>query len=561
MAIPLLQIPGNIKQQFAPFVIDPKAKLHKFVKSSIELERGVSPQFFSYRKNNVDYSSGKALLRFYPSSLDTIQINDDISYKLLYGRDQKGEPTQNSLTIQDVLNCIPGVSIREFLPDTRLDQCINMFTSLITEMTKLFSDAENKPGESKQSTQSTDTKTDNPWYKKLSAAAWYTMRYMVGMTNPNFFNDLKFDENTFPFTNYNTEVVDSFGFGDKSPGFYVMKFPYALYYRLQSCVTTNVYEVPAQSDNKAIYSSSGSAGWTSGGDIMSVGGFRISGLLNKIPVIGGIANMILGNIGINYMPWWNAEAGSNTKEPEVNIKFDLFNDNAKSAMDNFIFVNTIVPNNRWIQYNMFQHSSNLYDVKIEGLNRLFACAGDFNVTYEGVLRDPPASWIRTLAYSHLNQNMDKDNFLNNAIVNKIIKIPDVYHVELKFQSLLPANFNNFIFMYAQNTNHMSIYQDKAYDKSVLTEALPNAIASYAKRIKNVWNAGDSAVEDLGEKIDENKKLRERKWQMLKDSALHRKKLRLNRSNNNSNSNSNSNSNHLRGMTCQILKINIDVRFI
>lgn len=39
---------------------------------------------------------------------------------------------------------------------------------------------------------------------------------------------------------------------------------------------------------------------------MSSGGFRVSSLLSKIPVIGNIANMILGNIGINYMPWWNA---------------------------------------------------------------------------------------------------------------------------------------------------------------------------------------------------------------------------------------------------------------
>ena len=51
---------------------------------------------------------------------------------------------------------------------------------------------------------------------------------------------------------------------------------------------------------------------------------------------------------------------------------------------------------------------------------------------------------------------------------------------------------------------MDVYKDKAFDKSILTEALSNAIGSYAKRIKNVWNAGDSAVEDKGEKIDEKK---------------------------------------------------------
>ena len=86
---------------------------------------------------------------------------------------------------------------------------------------------------------------------------------------------------------------------------------------------------------------------------MSSGGFRISGLLNKIPLIGDLANMILGNIGINYMPWWNAESGAKTIEPAVNLKFELFNDSYEAALANFLFVNTIVPNNKWIQYNMF----------------------------------------------------------------------------------------------------------------------------------------------------------------------------------------------------------------
>jgi hypothetical protein len=95
-------------------------------------------------------------------------------------------------------------------------------------------------------------------------------------------------------------------------------------------------------------------GWTDGGDdLMSAGGFRLSNLLGKIPGVGSLANMILGNIGINYMPWWNAGPGSHTQEPEITITFDLYNDNIDAAINNFVFVNTIVPNNKWIQYNMF----------------------------------------------------------------------------------------------------------------------------------------------------------------------------------------------------------------
>lgn len=107
------------------------------------------------------------------------------------------------------------------------------------------------------------------------------------------------------------------------------------------------------SDGKIIMMSDGMAGWGDGSDFMGAGGFRVTGFLDKIPLIGTIANMILGNIGINYMPWWNAESGSKVAEPEMTVKFELFNDNIYKALINFIFVNTLVPSNKWLQYNIF----------------------------------------------------------------------------------------------------------------------------------------------------------------------------------------------------------------
>lgn len=114
-------------------------------------------------------------------------------------------------------------------------------------------------------------------------------------------------------------------------------------------MTTNIYEVPGVPSSKTITSSPGGmSGWTDGGDIFSEGGFRLSGILGKIPVVGNLANMILGNIGINYCPWWNAESGTKTKMPEVEVKFDLYNDSSSSAMVNFIFVNTLVSGNKFV---------------------------------------------------------------------------------------------------------------------------------------------------------------------------------------------------------------------
>ena len=493
---PFFQIPGNVKQQFAPFVLNPDSRLNLPATASTDLKGKVSPQVFSYKDLSGDYASGKAKLNFYPSSFnDAMVVQDDISFKLLYGRDNDYFKTQKSITISDILNTIPGVQIREFLPDTRLDQCINMFVDLFSSMKKVIS------GEKDQSDSSTSQKDPNKnkkdsedsLFSKIKNVAWYTMKYMVGATSPDFFDDLG-RLNDLPFSSYKQEIYDSFkmfGKATSAPGYFVMTFPYTLYYRLQTCVTTNIYEIPAAQSSKTILASgSGMAGWTDGGsDFMSAGGFRISDLLGKIPLVGGIANMILGNIGINYMPWWNASSGSKTKEPQIELTFDLFNDNADAALMNFIFVNTLVPNNKWIQYNMFQHSSALYDVKIEGINRLFACAGDFTVTYEGVLRDPPISWISQLVSKHANKNMNPDAFEMNIIKNKLIKIPDVYRVKMTFQSLLPANFNNYIFAYAQNSCHIVDYKDKVYDSSAISELLPQAIGKFGKRIVAAWEKG------------------------------------------------------------------------
>jgi hypothetical protein len=159
--------------------------------------------------------------------------------------------------------------------------------------------------------------------------------------------------------------------------------------------------------------------------------------LMKVPGLDKILKSIFGNVRINYMNWWDAESGSKTEEPEVTIKFSLFNDTADSAMMNFIFINTIVPNNMWIQYGLFQHSSHIYDIKIDGHKRLFACAGNVKVSYKGVLRNPPPIWIKTLVNKHGNNSIDKNKFYENIFNNNLIKIPDIYEVELQFKSMLP----------------------------------------------------------------------------------------------------------------------------
>lgn len=84
-------------------------------------------------------------------------------------------------------------------------------------------------------------------------------------------------------------------------------------------------------------------------------------------------------------------------------------------------------------------------MKIEGVNRLFACAAAFDVTYDGVLRNPPEKFYKLLS-GHINTNCNS-SLATDIIANNLVKIPDIYHVNMSFKSLLPANFNNFMYTY------------------------------------------------------------------------------------------------------------------
>ena len=102
-------------------------------------------------------------------------------------------------------------------------------------MKKLFSGEKDSSKEnSKDEKQPTDEEKTNSLFKKITAATMFTMKYMVGATDPDFFDDLALPSN-LPFSGYNSDIYGSFkmfGKPQKSPGYFVMTFPYTLYYRL-----------------------------------------------------------------------------------------------------------------------------------------------------------------------------------------------------------------------------------------------------------------------------------------------------------------------------------------
>lgn len=275
---------------------------------------------------------------------------------------------------------------------------------------------------------------------------------------------------------------------------YLMDFPFAMYYRLQSCTTLNIYELPYIGD--LMWQSNGEEGWkdaqfglkslTGGGDSNDKGGM----ISKVVSMFTGGWGDIINRANINYMPKWNS-SGSGMVE-ELAVTFDLFNDTADAAMKNFIFVNTIIPNNLWMQYGMLRHSPCLYDVKIDGLKRMFLCTGAFNVKSAGLLRTPPMQWIYDLCCKHANSggesgsktqgSWNPSSLMGDIVKNNLVKIPDVYTVEMKFKSLIPANFNTFLYNYSRNSD-MKLYTNKnAYQPSVVGAALSSVTSDLGGEI-------------------------------------------------------------------------------
>lgn len=485
----IFSIPGNIKQQYLPWVLEPDASLNSTVFASSDLiNKNCTPQLFTYRNNkkNSDKSTGK--INIVPSSYEKF-MKSDIGNKLLFSQDGK------SITYNDVFNSIPAIQIREFLPDTRLDQCLNIFGSMIAGIMKLFNNDQKQNSKNtfsnKDPTLGKDIKSNTEGDattgtgKAIINTLWHAFNYLTGVLQPKNL-----------LTNINAGVKNEIGVYSPGTGIAasvqekaVLDFPYTLYYRMQSCTTTNIYELPFAGKN--MYSSTGSKGWGNSN------GISFEDPTSKIPVVGNLLKNVIGKLGfggldvfqnirISMMPWWDSKSGSQAS-PKIEVKFDLFNDTADAAMINFILVNTLVPNNKNIQYGLMQHSSCLYDIKLEGFNRLFACTGDFTVNYKGVLRDPPPDWISKLVEKHCNTHL---KFSGTDIIKtaKLIKIPDIYEVTLSFESLLPGDFNNYLYTYIANNNIIDDYKGKVWEESLMGSIVTAATTDLFNEMKAYINA-------------------------------------------------------------------------
>lgn len=472
-------IPGNITTQMNPFVVNPGNKITQPTEDAgfgTTVING-TPQLFSFRRS----PEVKQTLNFCPSSFETY-FNSDISLQqLITPYSSEKTPTFNTF-----LNHIPGIVIREYIPDTALEQTINFFIKLGREVMQLFG-AKGIGKGLKQEENSTNEKNeeffpDDSIWSKLKAVMKFLLRYVTG-TSPAG------DDILAAFSGKLDASVKPYAESIKNKYTRLISLPYSIYYKMQSCTTSNIYELPYIKADNVLYSSNGSPGW----DTANAGFRFLPKALTSLPLIGNLLGQMFGNIGISWTPWWNASTGNATPEKDVVITFDLFNDTAEAAAINFVFINTIIPNNKWIQYGLFQHSPHIYDIKLEGYNRLFACTGDFDVKYKGVLRDMSDYWFDNILAKYINTNTTiLTQFLNDCKINKLIKIPDVYEVTLTFKSLLPSNFNQYLFTLVKNDNIKTVYnKSPVHEMSELPGILTDATVNLINGAKQAWENPNS----------------------------------------------------------------------
>lgn len=560
------QIPGNIKQQYLPFVLKPEASINSAYEESTQIgsAENISPQIFTFRSTKdrdtkkLGYS-GCGIINVFPSSYK--YMNVDLSLRSLYAEGfnpahvgAEKEKAQKSLTWQSIFDALPGIQIREYLPDTQLEQCINLFSQILAAVKEIWSErsetierytrgrsllvtdsngnpvdrARLNPNERRK----IEDSTDSGFFEKIQMILDKLQKYLTGENDKqNIFKGVlsKDGKNNIyglkdlpgaPKSSYYPQSYTDYKFTDRDS--LILDVPFMLYYRLLACTTTNIYELPCFMTSKTLYSSDGTHGWNKNA-IQLVG--DQGSFLSKIPLIGSVLDKLAGNIRINYMPTWNAKEGHGTPHSQIEVKFDLFNDTQEAAMINYIFVQTLVGGNKWIQYGIFQQSPDLYDIKLEGYDRLFACSGKFLVTYDGVLRDPTVNFLSKMARTYGNfskskegkgGNIAREKLLENLRKNKLIKIPDVYHVTMTFESLIPDNFNNFLYTLSENNDVIDRrsekdvpYYEHAYDSSIIKQALIDPVEGACLFVKAEWekikNEENSAYNTAFDAALENKR--------------------------------------------------------
>lgn len=422
-------IDHNIKKRWLPYSINADC---------------TQPNLFTFRRMSDASSAGNddqdedLRLRICPSQdiiermLNGSSKNCDVAHRLLFppGKD-KGSM---KLNFNEILRNIPAIQIREFIQDSRINEIQNLFT-MFTEGMKFYNEnKDKKPKDKGCIVQKLRNALQQAVEGAMSSLNEYAGRYIDFYISPA-----------------------GTGFEYAS----VMSIPYILYTKLIASTTQNYYVLPY--NGKIIFNTDGSYGYGEG-----MGGLKGVSTSSE-SIIGKALNFIGAQIRVDTTPRFKPGGDSNTTT--ISITLDLFNDSLKGAITNFLMINTLFPGNMWMQYHLFNVAPNLYDIKVEGFQRLYMCTGKFSCECKGNLRTPSEEFLENLKMFTNCDDVDTEKTYNNKwglkwmdyerdiLDHRLIKIPDVYSLKLDFTSLLPNNLNGYLWQFSSNANIVNYHPE------------------------------------------------------------------------------------------------------
>ncbi len=127
-----------------------------------------------------------------------------------------------------------------------------------------------------------------------------------------------------------------------------------------------------------------------------------------------IVGAVLKTLAINITPTFAPGKGGG-ETSKLTLTFDLINDTLQKFEAHKAFTQGIVSQNMWIQYGLVQGPGALYDIKVGDYMGYFMCTGNIQVT-------PKGTWRK----------------------HGINDIPDIFGVTMTFSSLLPNNYNTWL---------------------------------------------------------------------------------------------------------------------
>ena len=199
-----------------------------------------------------------------------------------------------------------------------------------------------------------------------------------------------------------------------------------------------------------INSSSNDAEWN--GEMK--GGFLgelLGAISGAAQFIGGLVTNLVGSqstfASLFPAPTWGGGKGGTP--PEFSFDLVLINDNVIKARNNYMCVNTIIHNNRWIQKAILAFPGALYEIWLPTGQRHLMCTGTFNLTPLGLNRLTPPKFFtgNGKGSPKIGSNMGDAATIVNDHIEEGEVIPDAYQLSITFKSCLANNMNNAVFQY------------------------------------------------------------------------------------------------------------------